>query len=78
MPIWSRKASPIWRASFRVMPLMRVRYSGCSSSTVKVSAPNSSTSRRAVEEPTPFTAPEDRYSRMAFSPRGPGAPRSQP
>ena len=70
MPIWSRKASPIWRARFRVMPLILVRRSGCSSRTVKVSAPNSSTSRRAVAVPTPLMAPEERYSKMAFSPTG--------
>ena len=70
IPIWSRKDAPISRARFRVMPLILVSNSGCSSSTVKRSAPNSSTSRRAVAAPTPLRMPEDRYSSMAFSPAG--------
>ena len=60
MPIWRRKFSPMARAFLRVMPWMLVSRSGCSSSTVRASAPNSSTMRRAVAAPMPRTAPEAR------------------
>ena len=50
------------RARFRVIPLMRVSFSGDSSMTVRASYPNSSTSRRAVAPPMPRITPEARYS----------------
>ena len=60
MPIWRRKFSPMARAFLRVIPLIWVSRSGCSSSTVRVSSPNSSTMRLAVAAPMTFTAPEER------------------
>lgn len=47
-------------ARFLVMPLMAASFSGSSSSTSNARSPNSSTMRRAVAMPMPFTAPEAR------------------
>ena len=57
-------------ARLGVMPLTSVRRWGSCSITVSTSAPKASKSRRAVTPPTPFTAPDMRYSKMAFSPTG--------
>ena len=43
-----------------VMPLMRLSFSGSSSSTRSVSVPKAATSRSAVACPTPLRMPEAR------------------
>ena len=52
------------------MPFTSVSRRGASSITVSTSSPKASSSRRAMAAPTPFTAPEARYSSRAFSPTG--------
>ena len=47
-------------AFLEVMPFRVVSFSGSSSMTRKVSAPNLSTNRVAVAGPTPFSTPEAR------------------
>ena len=59
----------VW-ARLGLIPRTSVSCWGSVSMTVSTSSPKASSSRRARAAPTPFTAPEARYSAKAFSPTG--------
>ena len=59
-PVSSRNARDSSTAFLSVMPLMMLSFSGSSSNTRRVSAPNCATSCSAVACPTPLRRPEAR------------------